>query len=110
MASVSCEQHTVLQALDAIVAEDPGRLYCIQPVSSDISEGWREISFADLEGAINHTALWIQEKVLSSNKPEILAYMGANDIRYAAFVFACMRLRLTVGILDVRCQTENLTG
>lgn len=86
-------QRTVLRILDDITAKDPSQLYCIHPVSSDVSQGWRNITFADLSSAINRMALWIKEHVASSDEPETLAYMGANDIRYIAFVFACMRLR-----------------
>ena len=39
MSLVDLEQRTVLRALDAVGAEDPERLYCIQPISSNISQG-----------------------------------------------------------------------
>ena len=67
--------------------------------------------FADLEAPINHMVVWIQANVSESTEPETLAYMGANDIRYAAFVFACMRLRHTVCIWDVQhVQNAYLTS
>lgn len=89
-------ERTPLRIVDSVAATDPGTLYCIQPVSSDISEGWVNIDFEKLVNAINRTALWIQETVTSSTEPETIAYVGANDIRYTAFIFACMRLRHTV--------------
>lgn len=92
---------TLLQPMDPIAAQDPERLYCIQAISNDLSQGWKHITFADLQGAVNHTVAWIQENVVPSDEneysPQVLAYMGANDVRYAAFVLACMRLRHTVG-------------
>lgn len=84
---------TPLRILDSIAANNPDALYCIQPVSSDISEGWVRVNFKALVNAINRTAIWIQENVTSSDEPETIAYVGANDIRYIAFIFACMRLR-----------------
>lgn len=98
MGSLGPEKRTLLQAMDALTAQDPARLYCIQPKSSDISQGWKNISFADMQGAVNHTVSWIQENCTAStgNQPQVLAYMGANDVRYLAFTFACMRLRHTV--------------
>jgi acyl-CoA synthetase (AMP-forming)/AMP-acid ligase II len=91
-------ERTPLRILDSVAVNDPETLYCIQPVSSDISEGWVNIDFEKLVNAINRTALWIRENVASSNEPETIAYVGANDIRYTAFIFACMRLRHTVRI------------
>lgn len=93
----SIENGTLLQAMDPIAAQDPDRLYCIQAISNDCSQGWKIISFADLQGAVNHTVAWIQENVVPSEENQVLAYVGANDVRYAAFVLACMRLRHTVG-------------
>ncbi|CAI7640642.1 unnamed protein product [Penicillium pancosmium] len=95
-------ERTPLRIVDSIAVNDPGTLYCIHPVSSDISEGWVNIDFEKLVNAINRTALWIQENVASSTKPQTIAYVGANDIRYTAFIFACMRLRHTALLLSTR--------
>lgn len=89
-------QRTVLRLLDDIVAKDPDRTYCVHPVSPDLAQGWREVTFAGLHAAINRVALWINDHVGLPTEPQTFAYMGANDIRYIAFVFACMRLRHTV--------------
>lgn len=90
-------ERTPLRIVDSVAATQPQTLYCIQPVSSDVTEGWVKVNFKTLLNAINRTALWIQENVTSSSEPETIAYVGANDIRYTAFIFACMRLRHTVG-------------
>lgn len=95
MGSIS-QNSTVLRLLDAISGQDPTTLYCLHPVSSEVSDGWAEISFADVVGATNRLADWIRMNVASADTPQTIAYMGANDIRYCAFVFACMRLRHTV--------------
>ena len=90
---------TLLTTVDRIAREDPDRLYCIQPISSDIADGWKRISFRDVFNASNRMALWIQENVSSTERPEVFAYSAANDIRYVAIVLACMRLRHTVCML-----------
>lgn len=115
MGSLGLEQRTPLQALEAIAKEDPQRLYCIHPKSSDISEGWNNIRFQDLSVAINRTAHWIQENVAPATEPQTLAYMGTNDIRYVAFVFASMKLQHTVRIkmlllLVLRSNTRVAIG
>lgn len=92
MGPVDC-QRTLWRITDDIAAIDPHRLFCTQPVSSDISQGWRDISFSDMASAANRMALWLQENVASSTQQETLAYVGTNDIRYVAFILACMKLR-----------------
>lgn len=89
-------QLTALQSLDKTVAEEPDALYCVHPVSADIADGWRDVSFSDMAYATENMAFWIQSQVSVHNDPHTLAYIGANDIRYSAFIFACMRLQHTV--------------
>ncbi|KAJ5896728.1 NRPS-like protein biosynthetic cluster [Penicillium subrubescens] len=105
MGSIS-QNSTVLRLLDAIHAQDPTALYCVHPVSSDVSDGWTDISIADLVSATSRFAYWIHTKVALADGPQTLAYMGANDIRYCAFVFACMRLRHTAVLLSSRNSEE----
>lgn len=95
MGSIS-QNSTVLRLLDAIHAQYPTALYCVHPVSSEVSDGWTDISIADVVAATNRLAEWIHMNVASADAPQTIAYMGANDVRYCAFVFACMRLRHTV--------------
>lgn len=95
MGSIS-QNSTVLRLLDSIYARDPDALYCLHPASADVADGWVDISIANVVSATNRLAVWINENVASADEPQALAYMGANDIRYCAFVFACMRLRHTV--------------
>lgn len=102
-------QRSPLQIFDTTAQKKPDQLYCVHPVSSDIFQGWRTITFADLGSAINRMALWIQENVASSDAPQTLAYMGANDVRYCAFMFACMRLRHTVRNSNLQVITRLLT-
>lgn len=90
--TVNHSDSTLLELVDQIAREDPDRLYCIHPVSSDISQGWKRITFLDVLNASSRMAHWIQNNVASSDHPEVLAYCAANDIRYVAFVLACMRL------------------
>ncbi|OJJ82686.1 uncharacterized protein ASPGLDRAFT_36808 [Aspergillus glaucus CBS 516.65] len=46
---------------------------------------------ADLAGAVNYTAWWIERTIGRGNPSEPLAYMGARDLRYTTFAFACMK-------------------
>ncbi|CAG7938799.1 unnamed protein product [Penicillium olsonii] len=93
---------TVLQKLDKLVAEQPDALYFIQPVSTDIADGWKDVSFRDLADAIEYMALWIYNEVPSTDGPSTLAYLGRNDVRYSAFVYACMRHQHTAVLLSSR--------
>ncbi|KAH8691535.1 hypothetical protein BGW36DRAFT_388500 [Talaromyces proteolyticus] len=106
MGSIGLDSTSILRRFDAILSDDPGRLYCVHPLSADISEGWREISFADLAGAVEHLSTWIKDNVAVGEEPATLAYMGTNDVRYVAFILACMRLGHAVLLLSSRNSEE----
>ncbi|CAG8197552.1 unnamed protein product [Penicillium salamii] len=100
---------TVLQRLHKLIAEHPDTLYCTQPVSTDIYDGWRDVSFRDLAYAINYMIRWIRTEVSASSDHLTLAYLGGNDIRYCAFVFACMQLRHKAVLLSSRNSEQAST-
>jgi acyl-CoA synthetase (AMP-forming)/AMP-acid ligase II len=96
MGSITPLQRTLLRITDDIAVSDPDRLYCVQSISLDVSQGWKDITFSGLVAAANRMAQWIEQNVAPSGTSETLAYVAINDVRYVAFVLACMRLRHTV--------------
>lgn len=91
MGSSGLRKQLLCQILDETADRKPDQLFCIHPISPDISQGWRRVTMADLAGAVNYTAWWIERTIGQGNSSEPLAYMGARDLRYATFAFACMK-------------------
>lgn len=91
MGSIGLQNRLLCHVVDELAERRPKQLFCVHPISSDISAGWRKITFKDLAGAVNYAAWWIERTVCLHKKSEPLAYMGANDIRYMIFVLACMK-------------------
>ncbi|CRG91279.1 Mediator of RNA polymerase II transcription subunit 12-like protein [Talaromyces islandicus] len=66
--------------------------FCIHPVSSDLADGWRIVSFQELATAVNNLSWWIETNIgRASSRSEPVAYLGINDIRYIVFILACMK-------------------
>lgn len=103
MGSAKVEIRTLSTEVDHLKESNPNQLFCIHPVSSDISQGWRKVSMKDLSGATDFLAKWIEENVAPSSNHETLAYMGANDIRYAAFILACTKVGHAVSMPFPKC-------
>ncbi|KAJ6033651.1 hypothetical protein N7444_011422 [Penicillium canescens] len=79
------------RAVDDLALTSASGIFCVHPISSDISEGWQSITFKRLAGAVNGLAWWIEKNIGQSKSFEVLAYIGANDIRYAIFFLACLK-------------------
>ena len=78
------------QLLDEQAFEIPDQIYCIHPVSQDSDQGWHRITVKQMSEAVDRLSWWIDSK-LPAGKPQVLAYIGTNDLRYAAFILACMK-------------------
>lgn len=91
MGSPGLRKQLVCQILDETADSKPDQLFCVHPISSNISQGWRKVTMLDLAGAVNYSAWWIDRTIGQGSASEPLAYMGARDLRYATFALACMK-------------------
>lgn len=83
-------------AVENLAEASPGAIFCVHPISSDISDGWQSVTFRILARAANNLAWWIENNIGQSKSLEVLAYIGPNDIRYAIFILACLKTRHVV--------------
>lgn len=79
------------QVLDEHARRKPDRLYAAIPRSTDISQGYRDISCHDMANAVNGVARWLGSKVGHSDKVETLAYMGIADLRITILFLGAMK-------------------
>ena len=66
------------------------------PKSSDLADGFRDISYVQVARAINKAAWWIDEHIGKSTTFENLAYIGPPDLRYAILTVAAQKTGHTV--------------
>ncbi|KAJ5153496.1 uncharacterized protein N7482_009974 [Penicillium canariense] len=97
-------------AVDNLAATSPCALFCVHPNSSDISEGWQCVTFKSLARAADYLAWWIDNKIGQSKSLEPLTYIGANDIRYAIFILACLKTGHVAFFPSPRNQVEATLG
>lgn len=79
----------ITQLVDNIARHQPETLFCIHPNSQERGAGWFHVSYKMFACAVDRLAWWIDSKV--DGQGQTLAYMGTNDLRYAAFILACMK-------------------
>ncbi|KAK5118158.1 hypothetical protein LTR85_008138 [Meristemomyces frigidus] len=64
------------RVIDDIAANEPHRTWLSIPRSSDLSNGWRNITFSELGDAINGMAAWVDANLGPAKAKETIAYMG----------------------------------
>jgi hypothetical protein len=81
----------MVSVVDETATTNPKEVFASIPKSTDLCDGWRDISTAELAHAINFTTWLIVETIGASKNFETLAYLGISDIRYAAFCLAAVK-------------------
>ncbi|KAJ5083431.1 NRPS-like enzyme [Penicillium angulare] len=86
---------------DELAHDSPDTIYCIHECPGD-DLSWQQITYGLLTKAVDRIAWWIDENIPRSKKGQVLAYIGANDLRYAVFILACMKTRNKALLLSTR--------
>lgn len=69
--------------LDELAKNNPNKLFAAIPKSSDVEQGFRDITVADAARCINFMARWILDKFGRSETFETISYIGIADLRGA---------------------------
>jgi len=57
----------------------------------DYGTGWIDLNFEQLAKAVNWTSWYIEERLGKATNLEVIAYMGAKDVRYSIFTTASIK-------------------
>lgn len=76
---------------DQLAAEDPHRIYASVARTTNIADGFRDMTILELTNAVNSMAWWLEEHFGRSNTFETIAYMGVSDIRYNVIFLAAVK-------------------
>ncbi|KAI9745626.1 MAG: hypothetical protein M1818_001160 [Claussenomyces sp. TS43310] len=79
--------------LDAEAAVHPTRIFAAIPNAADVSQGFRDVSFAEAANATNHVARWLRKTLgpATEREFETLTYIGIPDLRYSIIFYAAVK-------------------
>lgn len=84
-------QRLVPHLIDDIAHNDPFRTFCSLAKSSDISDGFQDVSYGVFANAINRLAGWIEENLGKTSTFETVSYIGPSDLRYILLTIAAQK-------------------
>ncbi|KPM43755.1 hypothetical protein AK830_g2733 [Neonectria ditissima] len=99
----------IVRIVDSVAANDPSRPFIFIPTtSSNPSDGWKPVTYRELSGAVNSVAWQITQRYGPGFQGEIrhVAYIGANDVRYAIMVLGCIKAGYQAFLLSPRNSSE----
>ena len=79
------------QVLDDLAVTNPERIYACFPKTTDLKDGFRSVTMAQMARAVNHMAWWLDNSIGTSRSFETVSYLGLPDIRYAIFFLAAVK-------------------
>lgn len=79
------------QVVDQLSYDDPKRVYASFPLSSDLSQGFRDVTMLEVSQAVNGFAYWLEEHFGRSTNFETISYMGVSDLRYVVVFLAVVK-------------------
>ncbi|KAL2273595.1 hypothetical protein FJTKL_04192 [Diaporthe vaccinii] len=77
--------------VDETAESHPDLPYGYVPVSTNVGDGFKAVSFSDVATAANFLATWIQQNLGTSTSFETIAYMGPGDLRYVVVFLAAVK-------------------
>ncbi|KAF4455591.1 hypothetical protein F53441_2115 [Fusarium austroafricanum] len=100
------EHHVIMALVEKIALEDPTRPFSFIPVSDNVKDGWKPVTYAQLINAVNYLAHHISKTITSTEEFPTVAYIGPNDVRYPMMTLACVKAGCKAFFISPR----NTTG
>ncbi|ROV98462.1 hypothetical protein VPNG_08540 [Cytospora leucostoma] len=77
--------------VDETAASQPELTYAYVPISNNLGDGFKAITFSDVATATNYMAAWIHQTLGRSTSFQTIAYMGPGDLRYVPVFLAAVK-------------------
>lgn len=105
----------IVSLIDQCAADEPEKLYASVPRNEeDLSQGFKDITYAQLANAINHASWWLDSALGKSNGSfEPFAYVGPKDLMYSILAVAAAKVGRRVRWLNkglIICWAISLAG
>ena len=84
-------QRLIPHLIDDIAHNVPSRTFCSLAKSSDVSDGFNNVSYGAFANAINCLARWMEENLGKTSTIETLSYIGPPDLRYIILTIAAQK-------------------
>lgn len=99
--------------IDEIAFSDPQRPFISIPKSTNLQDGYVDISYNIFVKAVNRLSWWIEEELGQTQQSKTLFYIGSLDLRYLVIILAAAKTGHMVSLsssLVISCSLEASTN
>ena len=100
-------------AIDHIAQGNPNAIFASIPKSSNLADGFRDLSYLEYARTIDRAAAWLKEKLDNDTKNKRIGYMAPSDLRYVILIVAAVKVGSQVRQMlidekyDIRCTDSD---
>jgi acyl-CoA synthetase (AMP-forming)/AMP-acid ligase II len=106
--NVDWRNELVPDIVDHLAKVSPDAPYAMYPNSpTTYDDGYLTVTYKDFANAINGFAWWLNETLGPSENFDVVAYVGPNDIRYAALLLGAVKAGYVVRLISTLAGCEN---
>ena len=87
----NCGKRLLPALVDEIATIDPERTFASIPKSSDIGDGFVDVSYRKFAKAVNRCAWWLTRELGEHVGPKTVLYLGPLDLRYLIIILAAAK-------------------
>lgn len=104
-------QRLLVTTLEEKARSEPQKAFCLLPRSTNLQDGFYEVTYKQIQSAVDYTTQWLQNNLGPFSPNETIAYMGLPDLRYNIFFYAAIKIHLKVSPCKYKIFTIfSLTG
>ena len=100
------------RVVDELASSSPDRVYASVPISSDLAQGFQDVTMRHMSQAVDYFAWWLDQTIGRSTDFETLSYMGLPDLRYAVVFLAAVKCgyKVSAGMVGMPEGLYELTA
>ena len=95
----NCGRRLIPHLVDVIAYSEPQRPFVSVPRSSNLQEGYQDVSYSAFAKAVNRFSWWIEKELGQGQPPKTIFYLGPLDLRYLIILLAAAKTGHVVSIL-----------
>lgn len=88
--------------VDQVAREQPDLPYALIPLTENVKDGFKPVTFSEIANAVNRLAAWISTNIGTSSHFDTIAYMGLSDLRYVVVFLAAVKCGYKVLLPSLR--------
>ena len=102
------DKRLIPNAIDELARLSPDAVFASIPFSTNVADGFRDITYLDYAYSINRAASWLEKGLGADYQNEKIGYIAPSDLRYVILAVAAVKIGCQVSLDNVTLKSWAL--